>query len=170
MIRFFDIFLSIILIVLIIPILILIFLVHIIYIKNSFFFIQERLGLNKKIFKIIKLRTMKINTINTATHNLNGANYTRIGSFLRKTKIDEFPQVLNVLKGEMSFVGPRPCLPNQVDLINQRNRDKPDGLQSNNSKQTNISDISNNTPETDILDLIQRDTNDTVKPIITDIP
>lgn len=121
MIRFFDIFLSIILIFLFSPIIFLIYLVHIIYIKNSFLFIQERLGLNKKIFKIIKLRTMKINTINTATHNLDKTYYTKIGSFLRNTKIDELPQLYNVLKGDMSFVGPRPCLPNQLELINQRN-------------------------------------------------
>lgn len=122
MIRLLDIFFSIILIFLSIPLLFLIYLLHIIYIKNSFFFIQERLGMNKKIFKIIKLRTMKTNTVNTATHNLDKTSFTQIGSFLRNTKIDELPQLYNVLKGDMSFVGPRPCLPNQLELIHQRNK------------------------------------------------
>jgi lipopolysaccharide/colanic/teichoic acid biosynthesis glycosyltransferase len=83
-------------------------------------FIQERVGRNKKPFKLIKFRTMSINTKSVASHLAGSASITKFGSFLRKTKIDELPQLINVLKGEMSFVGPRPSLFNQDELIQER--------------------------------------------------
>ncbi|BCE00612.1 sugar transferase [Marinicellulosiphila megalodicopiae] len=83
-------------------------------------FIQERVGRNKKPFKLIKFRTMSVETKSVASHLASPASITRFGSFLRKTKIDELPQLINVLKGEMSFVGPRPNLFNQVELIKER--------------------------------------------------
>ena len=83
-------------------------------------FIQERVGKDQKPFKLIKFRTMNVNTESVASHLANNQSITKLGKFLRKTKIDELPQLLNVLKGEMSLVGPRPNLFNQVDLIKAR--------------------------------------------------
>ena len=83
-------------------------------------FTQERLGKNKKIIKLYKIRTMKNFTPNLGTHEVDISNYLRTGSFLRKMKIDELPQVINFLKGDINIIGPRPCLPNQSELINKR--------------------------------------------------
>jgi lipopolysaccharide/colanic/teichoic acid biosynthesis glycosyltransferase len=83
-------------------------------------FIQERMGKNKRPFKLIKFRTMSVDTKSVASHLASTASITKLGSFLRKTKIDELPQLINVLKGEMSFVGPRPNLFNQEELIAER--------------------------------------------------
>jgi O-antigen biosynthesis protein WbqP len=85
-------------------------------------FIQERVGRFQKPFKLIKFRTMSKNTESVASHLTSSSSITRFGCFLRKTKIDELPQLINVLKGEMSFVGPRPNLYNQHDLILERDR------------------------------------------------
>lgn len=82
--------------------------------------IQERVGKNQKTFKLIKFRTMKVNTASVASHLVDSSSITKLGAFLRKTKIDELPQLINVLKGEMSITGPRPNLPNQQELINER--------------------------------------------------
>ena len=83
-------------------------------------FIQQRLGKNKRPFKLIKFRTMSVDTKSVASHLASTASITKLGSFLRKTKIDELPQLINVLKGEMSFVGTRPNLFNQEELITER--------------------------------------------------
>ncbi|WP_028862361.1 sugar transferase [Psychromonas aquimarina] len=83
-------------------------------------FIQKRVGKNKRPFKLIKFRTMSVDTKSVASHLASTASITRLGSFLRKSKIDELPQLINVLKGEMSFVGPRPNLFNQEELIAER--------------------------------------------------
>jgi len=83
-------------------------------------FIQQRVGKNKKPFKLIKFRTMSVDTKSVASHLASTASITKLGAFLRKTKIDELPQLINVLKGEMSFVGPRPNLYNQDELITER--------------------------------------------------
>jgi lipopolysaccharide/colanic/teichoic acid biosynthesis glycosyltransferase len=83
-------------------------------------FIQQRVGKNKKPFKLIKFRTMSVDTKSVASHLASTASITKLGRFLRKSKIDELPQLINVLKGEMSFVGPRPNLFNQEELISER--------------------------------------------------
>lgn len=83
-------------------------------------FVQERVGRNKRPFKLIKFRTMSLETKSVASHLASNASITKLGAFLRKTKIDELPQLINVVKGEMSLVGPRPNLFNQEELIKER--------------------------------------------------
>ncbi|POB87982.1 sugar transferase [Vibrio vulnificus] len=83
-------------------------------------FVQERVGRNRKPFKLVKFRTMSVDTQSVASHLASTSSITKLGAFLRKTKIDELPQLINVLKGEMSLVGPRPNLFNQEELIKER--------------------------------------------------
>ncbi len=83
-------------------------------------FRQVRVGRNQQPFTLFKLRTMRLDTQAVATHIVNPLCVTKLGRFLRKTKLDELPQLWNVLKGEMSLVGPRPCLFNQQELIDER--------------------------------------------------
>lgn len=95
--------------------------------RGPVFFKQKRVGLKKSHFNILKFRTMYIETPqDTPTHLLDDPDVyiTRVGKFLRKTSLDELPQLFNILKGEMSFVGPRPALWNQYDLIDERDKYK----------------------------------------------
>ena len=95
-----------------------------IFIEDGFpiLFTQKRVGINYSFFKIYKFRSMKKNTPNVATHLLsNPEQYLlKIGKFIRKTSLDELPNLINIIKGEMVFVGPRPALYNQNDLMEFR--------------------------------------------------
>lgn len=93
--------------------------------KGPILFKQKRIGINKSYFYIYKFRTMKIDTPKDCpTHLLRNPEIyiTRVGKFLRKTSLDELPQIINILRGEMSFIGPRPALWNQEDLISERDK------------------------------------------------
>jgi len=83
-------------------------------------FIQERVGRGKRPFKLVKFRTMSKDTASVASHLASSASITSLGRFLRRTKLDELPQLWNVLLGDMSLVGPRPNLFNQDELIRER--------------------------------------------------
>jgi len=87
-----------------------------------FLFTQKRVGINYTFFKIYKFRSMKKNTPNVATHLLTNPDQylLKIGKFIRKTSLDELPNLINIIKGEMVFVGPRPALYNQDDLMEFR--------------------------------------------------
>ena len=114
--RFFDFVLSLLGLVLLTPAFLI--LTIIIYFDNrSPFFIQERMGFHKKPFLLVKFRTMTVDTESKASHLVPQTSITRLGRVLRKLKLDELPQLLNVLKGDMSLVGPRPNLLNQEELI-----------------------------------------------------
>ena len=84
------------------------------------FFIQKRLGINKKVFNLYKIRSMYKDAPNLGTHEVSNVHYLKIGSILRKLKIDELPQVVNYLKGDINLIGPRPGLPNQYELTKYR--------------------------------------------------
>lgn len=103
--------------------------------KGPVFFIQKRVGIHKSHFNILKFRTMRVDTPkDTPTHLLGNPEQwiTRVGNFLRKTSLDELPQIINILFGDMSIIGPRPALWNQYDLIKERDKyganDVPVGL------------------------------------------
>lgn len=119
MIRFLDVLFSLLGLLLGFPILLAIYLIGL-FDTGSPVFRQERIGRNKKPFMLVKFRTMAVNTASVASHLASSSSITPLGRFLRKTKLDELPQLWNVLKGEMSLVGPRPGLFNQEELTRER--------------------------------------------------
>ncbi len=121
MIRFLDVICALIAMIFLTPLFISLWLLLVFH-CGSPIFKQERLGRNKKPFQIFKFRSMKQSTISNATHLVSEKNITKIGHVLRAAKLDELPQLWNVLKGEMSLVGPRPGLPNQVELTQAREK------------------------------------------------
>lgn len=120
--RVFDFLMSLIAIIVFSPIILIISLLVKLTSKGPVFFKQRRIGKNNKEFNILKFRTMRVDTPNVATHLLKDPSVfiTPLGKFLRKTSLDELPQLINILKGEMSIVGPRPALYNQYDLKDMR--------------------------------------------------
>lgn len=119
MLRVLDIFFALLGLIVGAPVLALLFILGMFDTGSPLFF-QQRMGRNQRAFTLVKFRTMKVGTLSVATHLAPAASITRLGSFLRKTKLDELPQLWNVLKGDMSLVGPRPNLFNQYELIEQR--------------------------------------------------
>ena len=118
-IRFYDLTISILLGAVLSPIFLVIYIICFIE-SGKPIFIQKRVGKDKKTFDLIKFRTMNVNTPSLASHLVNMKFVTRFGKIIRSLKFDELPQLINVIKGEMSLVGPRPCLPNQSELIKYR--------------------------------------------------
>ena len=119
MIRFFDFIFSLIGLVVLSPIVIVLLIIGY-FDTGSPVFCQERVGKNKQSFNLYKFRSMHVDTKSVATHLANYSAVTKYGAFLRKSKLDELPQLLNVLLGDMSLVGPRPNLFNQEELIQER--------------------------------------------------
>jgi lipopolysaccharide/colanic/teichoic acid biosynthesis glycosyltransferase len=119
--RFFDILFSFVGLLILSPIILLLLIIGL-FDTGSPLFRQERVGVNHKPFNLLKFRSMHINTKAVATHLVQVSAITKWGSFLRKSKLDELPQLFNVLKGDMSFVGPRPNLFNQTELIEERSK------------------------------------------------
>jgi len=123
--RFFDIVLSLCGIIVLSPVFLIIAVAIVIDDPGPIFFKQKRVGKNKKLFKILKFRSMKMSTPHDMpTHMLrNPEQYiTRVGKFLRKTSLDELPQIAQIFTGKMSIIGPRPALWNQDDLIAERDK------------------------------------------------
>ena len=121
MIRLFDFILSLLGLITLSPLLILLWIIGIVE-NGSPLFMQQRVGYNQRLFLLIKFRTMRMNTKSAATHLIDKSMITPFGFFLRRTKLDEVPQLLNVLLGDMSLVGPRPCLSSQRKLISERKK------------------------------------------------
>jgi lipopolysaccharide/colanic/teichoic acid biosynthesis glycosyltransferase len=120
--RIFDIFVSLLGLIILSPLFLIIAILIVIDSKGGVFYRQLRAGLNNKGFYVMKFRTMKTGSdskLNITIGN-NDARITRIGKFIRRLKIDELPQLLNVLKGEMSLVGPRPEVPKYVAMYNEK--------------------------------------------------
>ena len=121
MIRCLDFLISIIGLIFFSPLLVLIFFIGL-FENGSPLFVQSRVGYNLKSVSLIKFRTMPVGVRSAGTHLVKNIKLSFFGSFLRRTKLDEIPQLLNVLLGEMSLVGPRPCLFNQKKLISERKK------------------------------------------------
>ena len=119
MLRFLDIIFSLAGLVFGFPVLLIIYLIGL-FDTGSPVFCQERVGRKQKPFTLIKFRTMSVDTASVASHLASAASITKFGGFLRKTKLDELPQLWNVLTGDMSLVGPRPGLFNQTELTAER--------------------------------------------------
>lgn len=117
--RLFDILFAFLGLVLGFPVLVFIYLLGLVD-TGSPLFRQERVGRHQKPFILVKFRTMTVDTASVASHLASSASITPMGGFLRRTKLDELPQLWNVLRGEMSLVGPRPNLFNQTELIAER--------------------------------------------------
>lgn len=109
-------------------------------------FVQDRVGRRGRTFRCYKLRTMRSDAPNVPTHDAPASHITRLGAFLRRTKLDELPQLWNVLRGDMSLVGPRPCLPTQAELIAERAARGVDQLRPGITGLAQVSDIDMSEP------------------------
>lgn len=124
--RFFDLVLSLITLPITIVVMSLIIIIYFLTNNKKIIYKSKRVGFNNKIFLMYKFRTMKSGTPQVATHLLKKSNLyiTSIGYWLRRSSLDEIPQIINVIKGDMSIIGPRPALYNQYNLIKLRNKFK----------------------------------------------
>ncbi|MBQ6467828.1 MAG: sugar transferase [Clostridia bacterium] len=122
--RAFDFTCSLIAVIILLPLFALLSLIILIDDGKPVLFRQQRVGRNNEVFSIYKFRTMKNNTGNVATAQLKNSDefITRSGRFFRKTSLDELPQLFNILKGDMSFVGPRPLIPEEEEIRQLRNK------------------------------------------------
>lgn len=159
MIRTLDIFLAFLGLVFLWPIMLLVFFIGI-FDTGSPVFLQTRVGRNKEPFTLIKFRTMNVDTVSVASHLTSTTSITFFGGFLRKTKLDELPQLLNVLKGEMSLVGPRPGLFNQEELIAARDAENIFSVRPGITGLAQVNEIDMSTPE--LLAKIDREMIDTL--------
>ena len=146
MIRIFDIIFSLVGLVFGLPVLLVIWTLGLID-TGSPIFQQERVGRNMDAFTLVKFRTMSRDTASVASHLASGSSITSLGRFLRKTKLDELPQLWNVLKGDMSLVGPRPNLFNQEELIHARNALDVYSVRPGITGLSQIRDVDMSTPE-----------------------
>ncbi|MBD3612133.1 MAG: sugar transferase [Hydrogenovibrio crunogenus] len=146
MIRFFDIVFSLFGLVVGFPVLMVLYLIGL-FDTGSPLFRQERVGRNQKPFTLVKFRTMKKDTASVASHLANTSSITKFGHFLRRTKLDELPQLWNVLKGEMSLVGPRPGLFNQQELTEARAEQGVFDVRPGITGLAQVNDIDMSTPE-----------------------
>jgi lipopolysaccharide/colanic/teichoic acid biosynthesis glycosyltransferase len=146
MIRFFDLCLSLLGLIFGFPLLVLLTLIGF-FDTGSPIFRQVRVGRNKKPFTLVKFRTMKMDTASVATHLASASSITKFGSFLRRTKLDELPQLWNVLIGDMSLVGPRPGLFNQQDLTKARDKHSIYSVRPGITGLAQVNEIDMSTPE-----------------------
>ena len=146
MIRVLDVFLAFFGLIFAFPIFIIIYIIGL-FDTGSPVFKQERVGRDKKPFVLIKFRTMSVETKSVASHLASTASITKLGHILRRTKIDELPQLWNVLKGEMSLVGPRPGLFNQDDLTAARDAHGVYAVRPGITGEGQVNDIDMSTPE-----------------------
>ena len=121
MIRTVDFLISFILVTVLLPVGLLLLIIGY-FDTGSPLFLQKRIGRKGEEFTLVKFRTMSVATKSVATHLVDASSITKFGAFLRSSKLDELPQMINVLLGQMSFVGPRPCLPSQTELIEERSQ------------------------------------------------
>jgi lipopolysaccharide/colanic/teichoic acid biosynthesis glycosyltransferase len=146
MLRLFDFVLAVLGLTIGLPVLIVLTILGLLDTGSPLFF-QTRVGRQQKLFTLVKFRTMKPDTVSVATHLADVSAITRFGRFLRKSKLDELPQLWNVLKGEMSLVGPRPCLLNQIELIEERERRSVFGARPGITGLAQVNAIDMSTPE-----------------------
>jgi lipopolysaccharide/colanic/teichoic acid biosynthesis glycosyltransferase len=132
--------------VLALPVFLIVYLISLFDTGSPLFF-QERVGKNMKPFTLVKFRTMSVDTKSVASHLASQTSITRLGAFLRKTKLDELPQLWNVLKGDMSLVGPRPNLFNQEELIKERDKKRVYSVRPGITGLAQIQNIDMSTPD-----------------------
>ncbi len=146
MIRLLDIWFSLFGMLFALPFLVILYIIGL-FDTGSPIFTQERVGRNKKPFTLVKFRTMTVDTASVASHLASTASITPFGGFLRKTKLDELPQLWNVLKGEMSLVGPRPGLFNQEELTQAREAKNVYAVRPGITGLAQVNEIDMSTPE-----------------------
>jgi O-antigen biosynthesis protein WbqP len=146
MIRIFDVVFSLAGLVFGLPVLLILYVIGLFDTGSPLFF-QQRVGRHQKPFTLVKFRTMKVDTASVASHLASTSSITKFGAFLRKTKLDELPQLWNVLRGEMSLVGPRPGLFNQEELTAAREEHGVFAVRPGITGLAQVSDVDMSTPE-----------------------